>query len=107
MTQPSIHRGDSYILAKPAHHRIDTILDELMTVEETDIQGKVELYSKLLRECIPLLDEKEEKDARNLLKDLYAESLKLMNNQPNCFLDVVEDLDTGLRRRIREKLGES
>jgi len=87
---------------KGASARIDEIYDELLHNEETDIQGKVELYAKLLRECISSITKEEEEEFYWALECLWEEANKLLENKPNTFFSNMKEFDSVIRRKIHE-----
>ena len=82
--------------------RMNMLLDERMIIQETDVMDKCEFFEKFINELSPFLDDKEEKDCREILEDAKFHAILVMQGKKNDFNNISSSLESGLRRKKTE-----
>jgi hypothetical protein len=82
--------------------RMNLLLDERVTIPETDVMNKCEFYEKFINELTPYMTKNDELDARDGLVYVKIQATLALQGKKNTFSETSRIIESGLRRLKNE-----
>ena len=81
---------------------MNLLLDERVTIPETDVMNKCEFYEKFINELTPYMTKEDELDARDGLVYVKIQATLALQGKKNTFSETSRIIESGLRRLKNE-----
>jgi hypothetical protein len=78
--------------------RLNTLLDERMVMEETNVMDRCAFMEKFINELTPFMIKEDELTARDGLEMIKKEALLAMQGKKNKFTPYSQEMESELRR---------